>query len=239
MESRVRGVLVAATVVLLAASSARDANAQGALDREEWATFGVEFGRFAPRTTFQDATFGESSFRAASAIGFSAAAWPHRRVGLRFKVARSQTDGTNESSEYAPIAVQDPTQWSFTGEITGRHGLEMGTLSVLPYIALGAGMRHYTWQAARHNESKFFTWTAAGGADIRPSALGPFGISVEVRGYRSVFNVFGINGGNWRPGTAARPVDDDVGTDIGFYGGVVDSVWSHDFMFTIGLSYSY
>ena len=239
MDTVVRAGLTAAVAILLAVPSAREAEAQQDADGREWVTFALDFGLFSPMTTFQDNMFGESSFESAMALGFSVTAWPHERFGFRAKMSRSSTNGTNETSEFAPLAVQDPTQWSFTGEATARHSLEMGGMAVRPYVALGAGMRHYTWEAARHDESKFFTWTAAAGANIRPASLGPFGITAEVRGYRSQFNNFGINGGNWRPGTPARPVDDDIGTDIGFYGGVVDKLWSNDLMLTVGISYSY
>jgi hypothetical protein len=237
-----RATLAAALATVLAGSSPRDASAwqlTEAAARDEWATFAIDLGMFSPRTTFRDDMFGESNFESNPAIGVSAAAWPHQNVGVRLKVIRSETDGVNEANVYAPLAVQDPTQWSFSAEVTARYLLDVGTLSVRPYLGLGAGMRHYTWKAARHDESKFFTWTAAGGADIRPAALGPFGLNVELRGYRSQFNAFGVHGGNWRPGTPARPVADDVGTDIGFYGGVVDKLWSHDLMLTVGVSYSY
>jgi hypothetical protein len=231
-----RATLATAVTLLLTGSSVVGVSAQ---ESREWVTFGVDFGMFSPRTAFQEPAFGESSFESATALGFSVAAWPHERFGLRAKIVRSETNGTNETSEFAALAVQDPTQWSFTAEVTARQMLEMGATGLSPYVALGVGMRHYTWHAARHDESKFFTWTAAGGADIRPTALGPFGVAVEVRGYRSRFNAFGVNGGNWRPGTPARPVDDDLGTDIGFYGGEVDALWSHDLMFTVGVSYNY
>lgn len=235
-----RATFSVAVAFLLAIPSGSDLNAQGAGDRGELATFGVDFGAFSPMTTFEDEMYGESSFETGASIGAYAAAWPHDRFGLKFKVVRSQTDGANESFEFAPLAVQDPTQWSFTGEVMARTSeLGGGSLSFTPYVGVGAGMRHYTWEHARHNESKFFALTAAGGADIRPAALGAFGVTAEVRAYRSHFNRFGINGGNWRPGTPARPVPDEVGTDIGFYGGEVDKVWSNDFLFSVGVAYHY
>lgn len=229
-------VVTVAIALLLTASSVTGVSAQ---EGREWATFGVDFGMFSPMTTFEEPSFGNSSFESAMALGFSVTAWPHERFGVRGKISRSRTNATNENSEFSALAVQDPTQWSFTGEVTARHMLEMSDIGVNPYVALGVGMRHYTWHAARHDESKFFTWTAAAGADVRPEALGPFGITVEVRGYRSQFNAFGIHGGNWRPGTAAREVDDAIGTDIGFYGGEVDVLWNHDVQLAVGLTFSF
>jgi hypothetical protein len=46
-----------------------------------------------------------------------------------------------------------------------------------------------------------------------------------------------VNGGNWRAGVPARPVPG--GQDIGFYGGVVDKIWSHDLMFTLGATWTF
>lgn len=228
---RTNGCLVLAVTCALAAPALSSAQ-----EDRPWASLGIEFGAFSPQTTFQEPSFGETSFDTGAAIGFSATAWPHHAVGLRLKVVRSTTNGTNATSEFAPLAVQDPNQWSFTGEVTARRQLrEDQSLRVAPYVALGVGMRHYSWEAARHDESKFFTWTAAGGADLRHTSLGPVGITLELRGYRSQFEGFGVNGGNWRPGTAAREVEG--GQDIGFYGGEVDKVWSHDLMFAVGLAY--
>lgn len=227
--------ITAGMALVLAISFASEGAAQLAVDdRESRATFSVDFGAFSPMTTFEDEMFGESGFETGAAIGVSAAAWITERIGVRAKVLATRTDGTNETSDLAPIAVNDPNQWSFTAEATARQPFESASFSVYPYIALGAGMRHYTWAAARRNEDKFFALTGALGAELRPAALGPFGIVGEIRGYRSQFRAFGIHGGNWRPGTRARE-----GTDIGFYGGVVDKLWSHDLLFTVGLSYNY
>jgi hypothetical protein len=107
--------------VALAAAGAVEVSAQSGA--REWASFSVEYGAFSPRTTFEDPAFGKSSFETAGAIGFAVAAWPHERLGLRLKAVRSDTNGTNETSEFAPIAVQDPRQYSFTGEVTARHAL--------------------------------------------------------------------------------------------------------------------
>lgn len=229
-----KAACVAATLLLLAAPSSASGQ-----DDDHFATFGVSFGAFSPRTTFTDPSFGESHFEGSTVLAISAKAWPIPKLGVGIDVTRTKTDGANETSEFAPLAVNDPTQWTFTGELIGRYGFELGGLEVIPYLSGGVGLRHYTWHAAIRDESMFLTLTGSLGAEFKPAMLGPFGLTAEVRGYRSQFENFGINGGNWRPGTPARPVDPAVGTDIGFYGGVVDKVWSHDLLFLVGVSWNY
>src|SRR5690606_27506513 len=129
------------------------------------------------------------------AIGVTAAAWPSwpldGKLGLRASLIRSEVDGQNETSEFAPMALNDPTVWTFTGEVAAR--LPMG--SGFPYLSFGVGVRHYTWAVSVHEVSQFFTWTGALGYELRPAALGPIGLSVELRGYRSDFRAFGIDDG--------------------------------------------
>jgi hypothetical protein len=77
-------------------------------------------------------------------------------------------------------------------------------------------------------------FTGAGGLELRHSSLGRFGFNAEVRAYRSNFNSFGINGGNWRVGTPANPTE-----PVGFYGGVTDDVTNWDVLFTTGISMTF
>lgn len=233
-SSLFKAASIAVAVALIAAPPT-----QVAAQDDTWASLGVSFGAFSPQTTFTDPSFGESNFEGASAIGFSARAWPHSNFGIGIDVTRSKTDGTNSTSDLAPIAVNDPSQWSFISELVGRTSFEVGGVAVDPSLSAGVGIRYYIWSLAIQDESMFLVLTGSLGAEIRPEALGPFGITAEVRGYRSKFEAFGINGGNWRPGTPARPVDPAVGTDIGFYGGVVDKVWSHDVLLRLGIAFNF
>ena len=180
------------------------------------------FGMLAPRTTFEDDMFGKSSFDNGLAIGLTVTAWPSwpfddGNLGLRTSLIRSAVDGQNETSEFAPVAVNDPTTWTFTTELVGR--LPMG--SGFPYASLGVGIRHYTWAVSVHEVSRFFAWTGALGYEFRPAALGPFGFSAELRGYRYDFRAFGIDDGTWEDGP---------------YGGKVGGVPATDLLFTTGMS---
>jgi len=234
-SSTFKAACVAAALLLVSAPLSRVA----AQDDDHFATFGVSAGAFSPRTTFTDPSFGDSHFESAAVLAASATAWPHPKIGIGIDVTRTKTNGANETSEFAPLAVNDPTQWTFTTELIGRYGFELGAVDINPYLSAGVGLRHYTWHAAIRDESMFLTMTGSLGMEIRPAAFGPFGFTAEVRGYRSQFDAFGVNGGNWRPGTPARPVDPATGTDIGFYGGVVDKVWSHDVLFLVGIAFNY
>src|SRR5690606_14446008 len=179
---------------------------------------------------------GESRFERGGAFGVSATVWPilSRRIGIRAKVIRSETDGVNEMSEFAPLAVNDPTQWLFTGELIGRLPTRAAGLDLAPYLAGGAGMKQYNWAVAIHDEDRFFTWTVAGGIELRPALLRGLGLNLEMRSYGSEFHAFGIYDGTWEPGTIARE-----GTNIGFYGGVVGGVTNIDLLFSTGLSWSF
>src|SRR5688572_13038050 len=72
---------------------------------DEIASVNLKFGLLAPQTTFTDPSFGESSFANGAAFGLAASTWPllNRRLGLRGHVVRSQTDGENATSAFAPI----------------------------------------------------------------------------------------------------------------------------------------
>src|SRR5690606_25211109 len=85
----------------------------------EIASATLKMGMLSPRTTFTDNSFGESSFSNGLAVGVTATAWPvfNRRVGLKAQIIRSETDGQNETSEFAPIAVNDPTVYLYTLEL--------------------------------------------------------------------------------------------------------------------------
>jgi hypothetical protein len=177
-------------------------------------------GMLAPQTTFEDEMFGESSFGSGLAMGLTAAAWPtwplDGKLGLRVSMNRSEVDGQNSTSEFAPMALNDPTVWTITGEIAAR--LPMG--SGFPYASVGIGGRHYTWARSVHEVSQFLAWTGAVGYEYRPATLGPFGLSAELRGYRSDFRAFGIDDGTW---------------EDGFYGGDVGGVPATDLLFTTGV----
>ena len=233
-----RAAALCAIALLVGGATSTAASAQlGAPLRigEDWASLGIEAGLFSPLTTFTDDSYGESKFNSAMSLSASAAVWPmfSRQVGIRVKLTRSETDGENSTSELAPIAVNDPTQWIATTELVGRRPMQFGSMDAAPFLSFGAGLRQYNWAVSVHDESRFFTLTAATGIEIRPAALGPVGFTAELRGYRSKFRAFGIDDGTWETGTPARE-----GTNIGFYGGVVGGVDNHDLVLSAGLRYS-
>lgn len=186
---------------------------------EELASVNFRLGLLAPQTTFTDESFGESSFDNGVALGFSVAAWPafNNRVGLRGTLVRSQTDGRNSTSELAPIAINDPNVYFYTLEAAVRAPMGAG----FPYISAGYGGKHYTWAVSAHKVSRFAAMTAAAGYEMRPAALGPFGLNAELRGYRSNFRAFGIDDGTWEDGP---------------YGGLAGGVKNLDLLFTTGFS---
>lgn len=193
---------------------------------EDWVSARVHFGMLAPTSTFTDPSFGESSFQSGAALGLSVMTWPWQgRLGFGAQVFRSQTDGYNAEHELAPLALNDPVQWIFTTDVSLRHPMESG----FPYVSAGVGLKQYNWAVSRHKEDRFFVWNLAAGFEYRPRVLGPFGLAAELRSYHSKFKGFGIDDGNWRPGTEARP-------GIGFYGGVVGGQANHDLLFSAGLS---
>lgn len=206
-----------AAALLLALSDATGLSAQAPAGDAGSVTLGV--GVLAPRTTFRDPSFGESGFENGLAVGVSAVTWPllDRRLGLRATLVRSETDGRNETSELAPLAVNDPNVYLFTAEVAARYPTAAG----YPYLSAGYGVKHYTWAVSAHEASRFGAWTVAGGYVLRAAALGRFGVVAELRGYRSEFRAFGIDDGSWEPGP---------------YGGEVGGVANLDLLLTTGLS---
>ncbi|MQA91684.1 MAG: hypothetical protein GEU90_15925 [Gemmatimonas sp.] len=224
---------IAVMAVVLAMTSALDASAQlGPAPQlgDDWGSISVNLGLFAPMSTFEDDQFGKSSFENASALTISATAWPmfERRVGVRAQVVRSRTEGSNEMSEFAPIAANDPTQWLMTAELVGRLPMATG----FPFVSAGVGMKQYNWARSLHDESRFFTITGAGGYELRPPMLAPLAFTAELRGYYSSFRAFGIDDGTWEPGP--RAIED---TDVGFFGGIVGGVSNVDMLLTLGLGF--
>lgn len=226
-----RAIGFAAFALLTIISSATESAAQfrpAPRPGNDWGTARVNVGVFAPLSTFHDDTFGESSFQSGAAVGVSVLTFPFQgRLGFGAQIYRSRTDGSNEQSELAPIAVNDPVQWVFTADVALRQMMDIG----YPYVAVGGGLKQYNWAVSRHKEDRFFVWNLATGFDLRADALGSFGLNAELRYYRSSFIGFGIDGGNWRPG-------DDQATipGYGFYGGEVDGQPNNDLLFTLGLS---
>jgi len=221
-----RVIVTAVAAVGIAASWATTLSAQlpsGPAPGNEIASVDVKLGMLSPQTTFTDESFGESSFDNGLAVGFSAAAWPllDRRVGIKGQVVRSKTEGTNSISEFAPIAINDPTVYLYTLEVAIRHPMEMGSLSGFPYLSLGYGGKHYTWAVSQHREDKFIAWTGAAGYELRLTAMGAFGLTAELRGYQSNFRAFGIDDGTW---------------EFGHYGGNVGGVKNVDLLFSTGVS---
>jgi hypothetical protein len=217
-----RAAVSAVVVFVLALASAAESSAQlpaGPRAGEELGSVAVRLGLLAPQTKFQDDSFGESSFDNGMALGVSVATWPilGNRIGLRGSMIRSQTDGRNSTSEFAPIAVNDPNVYLYTGEIAVRQPMANG----YPYVAVGYGGKHYTWKVSSHKVSRFATWTAATGSDLRPASLGMLGVNVELRGYRSNFRAFGIDDGTFEDGPL---------------GGKVGGVKNLDLLFTTGFS---
>ncbi len=227
---------IIAVIAILAAGhfAALEAHAQvlrpAPAPGEDWGTVKLDLGMLAPLSTFTDDQFGESSFNSAGAFGASALFWPWQgRLGVGAKLIRSHTEGHNAEHEFAPIAVNDPVQWLFTGEVAVRHLMERAGMDLFPYVAVGLGLKQYNWKRSVHDEDRFFLWSVGGGVELRPAALGPFGVTLDLRSYHSEFIGFGIDDGTWEPGTEARP-------GIGFYGGVVGGQSNHDLLFTAGLS---
>ena len=183
----------------------------------------LHLGMLAPMTTFDDPLENsESSFNNGFALGATATAWPgwplQNRLGIRVSLIRSALDGQNSfNNDDAPMALNDPTTWTFTGEAIGR--IPMG--SGFPYASLGIGIRHYTWKVSVHEVSRFRTLTGSIGYEFRPIATGPFGFNAELRGYRSSFRAFGIDDGTWEDGA---------------YGGEVGGVTNTDLLFVAGAS---
>lgn len=210
-----------AAVVLLAVSSTVRASAQ-TLPGSDYGSLTVHLGLFSPQTTYTDASFGESSFASALATGFSASTWPTQgRWGIRVQLVRSKTDGQNAQFPFAPIAVNDPTQWILSGDFQYRFPMDFGSVAGFPYLSAGVGAKQYNWAVSVHQEARSFLWTAAGGFDLRHRFLGPLALTAEARAYFSKFKSFGIDDGTWEPG---------------FYGGDVGGVATRDFMFSTGLS---
>lgn len=221
-----------ALALLLAIGSASELSAQlgnAAAVGDDWGSLGVNLGLFAPMTTFEDDQFGESSFENGGAIAVTGTAWPlyGRRLGVKVGIVRSETEGYNETSEFAPLPANDPTQWLLTAEAVGRIPMASG----FPYVSLGAGMKQYNWANAVHDEDRFLAITGSLGYEFRPRQIGPVGFNAELRGYYSKFRGFGIDDGTWEVGTPAIE-----GQDIGFYGGKVGGVNNFDVLFSTGLS---
>jgi hypothetical protein len=225
-KAMLRKVLCAGAASIIAAASAPGLTAQ-----EDVANFSIHFGMLAPTTKFDDPVGGQSSLESGAAFGASATVWPYERFGVRAKVMRSSHSGHNDTFEFAPLATQEATVWMLTGEVVARLPFDGDSFSGFPYVSLGAGGKQYTWSRALHDEERYFALTGAGGVELRHSSLGRFGLNAEVRAYRTGFNSFGINGGNWRVGTPANPLE-----PVGFYGGVTDDVTNWDVLFTTGIT---
>jgi hypothetical protein len=219
----------AAAVLILSLTIAGSLNAQlsnAAGPGTEIGQATIKLGVLSPRTTFTDDSFGESSFGDGMAIGLQAAAWPMfgNRVGVRGELVRSETDGKNEQFEFAPIAVNDPTVYLFTLELAVRQPVTLANIVAVPFLSGGYGGKHYTWAISQHKSSRFGTWTAATGLDLRPTRLGSIGITTELRAYGSTFRGFGIDDGTWAPG---------------FYGGDVGGVNNLDMLLSTGISLNF
>jgi len=128
--------------------------------------------------------------------------------------------------------VNSPVQWLFTGEVSMRHPVVRESFSGFPYVSAGAGLKQYNWATSTHKADRFFMWSLGAGAELRPRALGPFGLTLDLRSYHSELIAFGIDDGTWEPGTEARP-------GIGFYGGVVGGQSNLELVFTTGLSLAF
>ena len=219
-------VLSIAAALLVAATGPARAQLAVPEPGREIASVAVKLGVLSPRTTFTDASFGESSFQEGMAAGVAVTTWPllGRRVGMRAQLMRGRTDGENSTSELAPIAVNDPSVWLYTLELAVRQPVSAGALSGAPYLSAGWGGKQYTWAVSQHKTSRFMALTAAAGMDVRPASLGAFGVNAELRAYDSHFRAFGIDDGSWEPG---------------FYGGKVGGVRSLDLMLAVGASLNF
>jgi hypothetical protein len=210
-----------AAVAVLVLHPGAEASAQ-VLPGNDHGSLTVHLGLFAPQTSYDDPTGGESSFASGMATGASVSTWPTQgRWGFRLQLIRSKTDGQNTQFEFAPMALNDPTQWLVSGELQLRQPMDFGNVASSPYLSAGVGAKQYNWTTSVHQEDRFFLWTAAAGFDVRHRLLGPFALTAEARGYFSKFHGFGINDGTWEPG---------------FYGGKVGGVATRDLMFTTGFA---
>jgi len=231
----IRGIVSFAVAMLLVIHPGSELNGQllrdAPLPGQDFGSARLHLGMLAPLTTFTDDMYGESSFESGFAVGASVLVWPFQgRLGLGANLMRSSTEGTNSQYEFAPIALNDPVQWLFTGDVVVRH--LMDNFSGFPYVSAGVGLKQYNWAVSIHSEDRFFLWNLAAGLELRPSALGPFALSAEVRSYHSKFIGFGIDDGTWEPGTNANP----AWPGIGFYGGVVGGQSNHDLLFTTAIT---
>lgn len=218
-------VLITGGALLLGLGWVPAAEAQlfggGPAHGNEIASFNFKLGLLAPQTSFDDPVGGTSSFDSGLAIGAGFSTWPmfNRRLGIRGGIVRSQTDGQNSTSDLAPIAVNDPNVYLYTLEAAFR--MPMG--SGFPYVSAGYGGKHYTWAASAHKVSRFSAFTAAAGYEMRPHALGPFGLNLELRGYQSNFRAFGIDDGTFEDGPlggnigGVKNLDLLVTAGFGFY----------------------
>jgi hypothetical protein len=194
----------------------------------------LNLGLLSPLSTFTDPSFGESSFASAPTIGASVLVWPWQgNLGIGAQLFRSKTDGENETSEFAPIAVNDPVQWFLSAELAYRF------LSVVdsgfPYLSAGVGLKQYNWATyGPHRETRNVTWGFGGGFEVRPAAIGPLGLTVDVRSIHSSFIAFGIDGGNWEKGDW-----EPNAPGLGKYGGIVDGQANHDLFITAGLTFPF
>ena len=192
------------------------------LPLNDWGSFGVVGGVLAPQTTFADPSGGESKLESGFALGATATVWPTRgRLGIKAQVVRSETDGTNTIVPLAALAVNDPVQWIVTGEAIVRQPVDFGAVVGFPYLSVGVGGKQYNWAVSVHQEDRFFLWTAALGAEARPSLLGRLALNFEARTFLSKFRAFGI--------------EDTESWEPGFYGGNVDGVNNFDLLFSTGL----
>jgi hypothetical protein len=219
-----RALLTFAIAGAVATASASELSAQAPRIGDDFGSARIHVGALAPTSTFTDNIFGESSFATGTAVGASVLVWPWQgRIGFGANLFRSSTDGQAEV-EWAPMALNDPTQWLFSSGLAYRLPYD----TWYPYVAAGVGMKQYNWKLSRHKEDRFFLWDVAAGAEARPSFLGRFGFSAEVRSMHSKLIAFGIDDGTWKPGTPAQPLY----PNIGFYGGVVGGQNNHDLMIT-------
>jgi len=213
---------------LLSLGPASRLEAQAPAVGSDFGSARINVGMLAPTSTFTDPMFGESSFASGAALGASVLVFPWQgRWGIGANLIRSTTEGEAES-EFAPMALNDPTQFLFTVDVAARQMYD----SWFGYVAGGAGMKQYNWAASRHSEDRFFLWNVAAGVELRPAILGRFGLAAEVRSYHSKLIAFGIDDGTWEPGTPAQPLY----PNIGFQGGVVGGQKNHDLLFTGAIS---
>lgn len=159
---------------------------------DETITFALLGGMVSPQTTFLDGPSGTegTKWESSSALGVSVAGWGFRHIGFKATLIHSQHDGVNADFPLAALVVNAPSVWSITTDVVVRLPMESGFGSWFPYVSIGGAGKSYSW-ASRKFGNVAAGWSAAGGLEVRPTALGRVGFVAEIRNTNTQFHYFG------------------------------------------------